>query len=154
LGHADLHLGNVLLKEDSLYLLDGYAVRPGGLRMRDLLLLAHSVSRFAGVSEILRGWEVLGEGRDIPRNNPVRRRLWRKAVGLCPSENRYYGRLRMGAWRGVFARHCKFPRRWAPVSRLDVSNPDWEREWPNLLARIDADQLDILKRTASGDVLA
>src|SRR5206468_4227225 len=31
---------------------------------------------------------------------------------------------------------------------------DWNREWENLLGRINADQLDILKRSASGDVLA
>jgi serine/threonine-protein kinase RIO1 len=42
LGHSDLHLGNFLLHDDKVYLLDGYAVRRGGLRLKDLLLLGHS----------------------------------------------------------------------------------------------------------------
>ena len=37
LGHEDLHLGNFLLKEGKVYLLDGYAVRLGGLLLRHLL---------------------------------------------------------------------------------------------------------------------
>jgi hypothetical protein len=35
-----------------------------------------------------------------------------------------------------------------------VTPEDWTREFPRLLDRIDADQLEILKRSPSGDVLA
>ena len=46
-GHEDLHLGNLLLREDKLYLLDGYAVDMRGLKLRHLYQLAHSVGRYA-----------------------------------------------------------------------------------------------------------
>src|SRR5207253_802189 len=56
LGHSDLHLGNFLLSDGKLYLLDGYAVRRGGLKTRDILLLGHSVSRFATTADKARAW--------------------------------------------------------------------------------------------------
>src|SRR5690349_20578473 len=37
LGHDDLHLGNFLLSEGKLHLLDAYAVRAGGLNMSDVM---------------------------------------------------------------------------------------------------------------------
>ena len=58
LGHSDLHLGNFLLHDDKVYLLDGYAVRRGGLRLKDLLLLGHS-ARQRATSDLLRGWQQL-----------------------------------------------------------------------------------------------
>jgi tRNA A-37 threonylcarbamoyl transferase component Bud32 len=154
LGHSDLHLGNILLKDDEVFLLDGYSVQPRGMKMRDVLLLAHSVSRFATRTEILRGWDILQGGRVPPRKNPVRKRHWRKFLESTTSENDYFGKLASIEWSGFFYKHNKFPRRWAPMSRSTVTPKDWAREWPNLLARIENDQLEILKRSASGDVLA
>lgn len=153
LGHSDLHLGNFLLKDGKLFLLDGYAVHGGGMTTKDILLLGHSVSRYATRTDIVRGWRLFSDG-PLPRKNKVRRRNWRKFLESSRGENPYFGRLRVGEWAGHFYRHAKFPRRWAPVSRLHVSHEDWEHEWPRLLARIEADQLEILKRSPSGDVLA
>ena len=36
---------------------------------------------------------------------------------------------------------------------MQFSREDWQNEWPNLVKRIESDQLTILKRTGSGDVL-
>jgi tRNA A-37 threonylcarbamoyl transferase component Bud32 len=154
LGHSDLHLGNLLLKDDKIYLLDGYSVHTGGLTMRDVQLLAHSVSRSATRTELLRGWNVLRGGIDMPRKNPVRKRQWRKFLQSAVRKNDYFGKFARRGWSGFFYKHNKFPRRWAPISRHDVGQEDWEREWSNLLARIENDQLELLKRSRSGDVLA
>ena len=78
LGHSDLHLGNFLLREGKVYLLDGYAVRKGGLRMKDLLLLGHSARRFATTADLLRGWFALTSGGRMPPVNRASKRLYRK----------------------------------------------------------------------------
>src|SRR5205823_4712355 len=66
LGHADLHLGNFLLSDGKLFLLDGYAVRRGGMRTRDVMLLGHSVARFATATDYVRAWRTFSSGT-IPR---------------------------------------------------------------------------------------
>lgn len=154
LGHSDLHLGNMLLSDGKVFLLDGYAVRPGGLKTDDILLLAHSVSRFATRTDVKRGWEMLMGEAPMPRKNAVRKRQWRKVLESCTRENRYFGRIESRGWGGVFTKHTKFPRRWSPFSQMDVSLEDWQREWPILFGKIESDQLDVLKRSPSGDVLA
>jgi tRNA A-37 threonylcarbamoyl transferase component Bud32 len=153
LGHRDLHLGNFLLHDGRLFLLDGYAVRRGGIDKNDLLLLGHSVTRFATTADVVRAWRTF-TGGPPPAKNPVRKRQWRKALEAAIKDNRYFGRLTAGDWRGHFCRHNKFPRRWSRVSAIDVSADDWQREWPKLLEAMNADTLHVLKRSRSGDVLA
>ena len=155
LGHNDLHLGNFLLKDGKLHLLDAYAVRPGGLKMSDVMLLGHSVNRYASVADLQRGWRALGnDDAPLPRRNPVSFKLWRKFIKQTRGDNAYFGRFRdADDWHGLFFKHSKFPRRWAPVSRLDVTEQQWRETWCELWARVDADQMTILKRSASGDVL-
>ena len=63
LGHSDLHLGNFLLQDDKLFLLDGYAVRKEGLRRSDVMQLGHSAARYATTTDLQRGWDVLGACR-------------------------------------------------------------------------------------------
>jgi hypothetical protein len=53
----------------------------------------------------------------------------------------------------VFFKHAKFPRRWAPVSRMDATHEQWQAAWRDLWGRVEADQLHVIKRSASGDVL-
>jgi tRNA A-37 threonylcarbamoyl transferase component Bud32 len=154
MGHEDLHLGNMLFSEGKIYLLDGYAVRFGGLTTSDVMKLAHSVQGVATRAELQRGWEILGPGGRMPMQNSVSERMWRKALEQARSENEYFGLMRFGDWRGVFFKHFKYPRRWAPASALVVSRTDWEKAWPELLERIEGDQLEVIKRGASGDVLA
>jgi tRNA A-37 threonylcarbamoyl transferase component Bud32 len=161
LGHDDLHLGNFLLHGGEgggagggrLYLLDAYAVRAGGLKMSDVMLLGHSVNRYATAADLQRGWTALGNDGPPPKRNPVSFKLWRKFRRQAMGENAYFGRFREGEWSGHFFKHSKFPRRWSPVSRLSVTEPQWRDAWRDLWARIDADQLHVIKRSASGDVL-
>ena len=153
LGHRDLHLGNFLLSDGKLFLLDAYAVRRGGIKQSDVMLLGHSVQRFATTADIVRAWKTFSGGFP-PDKNPVRRRQWRKALEASVGENRYFGRLDSGEWRGHFSKHDKFPRRWSPASGIDATPDDWQRAWPELLEAIEADRLEVLKRSRSGDVLA
>jgi tRNA A-37 threonylcarbamoyl transferase component Bud32 len=154
LGHNDLHLGNFLLSEGKLYLLDGYAVRGGGMRTREVLLLGLSVARFATTTDKLRGWQTFTDA-PIPKKNAVRKRQWRKQLQASIGDNAYFGRLPLSADLTAHTfKHAKFPRRWAPASLLDVSTEDWQRELPILLQSVERDELQVLKRSASGDVLA
>jgi tRNA A-37 threonylcarbamoyl transferase component Bud32 len=154
LGHDDLHLGNMLLREGKIYLLDGYAVRFGGLTTSNVMKLAHSAQGIATRTELQRGWDILGPGGRMPMRNPVSRRLWRKFSEQTRSENDYFGLLRFGQWRGVFFKRFKYPRRWAPASSLIIRAEEWHRAWPEILAKIESNQLTFIKRGASGDVLA
>jgi tRNA A-37 threonylcarbamoyl transferase component Bud32 len=153
-GHEDLHLGNLLHKDGKLYLLDGYAVRTGGLKMRHLLHLAHSVSRYASKTDLQRGWEQLGPGGPLPINNSVTTSLVESFISRITGENRYFGRIEIEDWRGSFFKHDKYPRRWSAASQLQIEREQWEKILPDLLQRIESDQLQVIKRSKSGDVLA
>lgn len=156
LGHEDLHLGNLLLKDGRVYLLDGYAVRKGGLRLEDLQFLAFAADAYVTRTELMRFWKALGNGngRDLPPKNPRARGIWKNLLDRVFRDDRYAGHLEMDGWSGHFFRHAKFPTRDNPASRLDVSQAEWEAEWPRLLTRIGANELEVYKRTRSGDVLA
>ena len=154
LGHEDLHLGNFLLADGKLFLLDGYAVRPGGMRATDLFLLGHSARRWATTADLQRGWNALGPGGRMPRVNPVSRALWDRFLGSVTRKGRYFGRLADGAWAGIYSKQSKYPHRWSAASQLDVTHDDWAVAWPTLLRQIERDELPVLKRSRSGDVLS
>jgi hypothetical protein len=154
LGHGDLHLGNMLLHDGEVYLLDAYAIRFGGLRLSDVMKLAHSVRRLATRTELQRGWNELGPGGPLPRRNPESRRQWRKLLKRVRRENDYFGLLKSGAWRGVFFKQYKYARRWSAASGLRISAEDWRTAWPKLLRQIESDELPVIKRGASGEVLS
>ena len=155
LGHEDLHLGNFLLRGGKLFLLDGYAVRLDGMRMRDLWMLGHSARRWATTADLRRGWDELGPGGPMPKVNPLSRTLWDRFLGSVTRKGRYFGRLADDAgWGGVYYKQAKYPHRWSAASQLDVSHEDWAREWPVLLDKMDRDELPVLKRSGSGKVLS
>jgi len=154
LSHSDLHLGNLLLHEKKVFLLDGYAVRTGGLKLDDVMLLGLSVSRFATRTDLQRGWELLGPGGRLPSVNPVAKRQWRKFLERSTGENRSFGRVEIDGWIGHYFKSHKFPRRWSRASRLHITDDDWRRQLPALLQRANSDQLELLKRSSSGDVVA
>ena len=155
LGHEDLHLGNFLLHQGKVYLLDGYAVRPGGLTQADVFRLWHNASRFATRTDLLRGWKLLGKDAPPPKHNPVSARVFRTFLSRVTADDRYFGRLDFGnGWRGVFFKRAKYPRPWSAASRQVFDGEQWQRQWPQLLARMNGDSLEVLKRTRSGDVLA
>jgi tRNA A-37 threonylcarbamoyl transferase component Bud32 len=154
LGHNDLHLGNMLLKNGEIYLLDAYAVRFGGLTTKDVMGIAHGVSRVATRTDLLRGWKKLEAGVPMPRKNTIAPRLRRKFLERTSRENDQFGLLAMGDWSGVYFKRARYPRRWGPASQLTVSGQDWEKEWPQLWEQIESGKMEVLKSSPSGDVLA
>jgi len=153
MGHDDLHLGNFFLANGKLYLMDGYAVRTGGLKLDQVLLLGHSAASFANKTDLLRGWYALTPGRALPTGNRVSRRLWANQIERATGENRYFGKFTDGVWTGSYVKRAT-PQRWSIASRLEFEKKDWDRAWPGLLKQINADTLTVLKRSDSGDVLS
>jgi tRNA A-37 threonylcarbamoyl transferase component Bud32 len=195
LGHEDLHLGNFLLHDNQLFLLDAYAVRAGGLRMRDLLMLGHSARRFATTADMIRGWTEVGLPGSPPPTNSVSQMLWKRFAQSITDSNRYFGSLKdpgsvaatplsppdsasengdagvaavvatdqpptstraaveRRGWSGFYCKRTKYSHRWSEISRLEISDDDWAREWPLLLEKIEKGQLPAIKRSRSGEVL-
>ncbi len=120
LGHSDLHLGNFLLSNGQVFLLDGYAVRKHGLRMSDVMQLGHSVESFATRTDLLRGWQLLGPGTKMPRRNTMSNGIFRRYIQRITGKNRYFGTIDAGEWNGVFFKHFKFAKRWSAVSKNGV----------------------------------
>src|SRR5207237_7077 len=79
---------------------------------------------------------------------------WNKFIARALVGNLYFGKIESGDWSGVFFRQFKYPHRWSAASRLEISEKEWQREWPALLQQIEADGLEVMKRSPSGDVLA
>jgi tRNA A-37 threonylcarbamoyl transferase component Bud32 len=156
LTHTDLHLGNFLLQTDSrrLYLIDGYAVRKGEPRYKDLLLLGHSAGLFATTNDLRRGWRMFYPEQPLPFRNTLSPKLWAKFLTKITGENRYFGRLRSDGWSGHFFKQTKQPRRWSQASHLHVTREQWAEAWPLLLGQIQRGELETIKRTPSGEVLA
>lgn len=152
LGHEDLHLGNLLLKDGKVYLLDGYAVR-WGMRGKDIYRLAHSATPFATTTDLLRGWNLLAGGA-MPKRNPLSPKLREAFLKRLGKESRYFGRLRFDDWSGVFFKFTKFAKRWSKASELTYNREEWKTLWPELWRKIDAGEFTVLKRSRSGDVLA
>ncbi len=153
-GHEDLHLGNFLLHDGRLYLLDAYAVQRDGLRMDHLMQLWHSVNRYATRTDLLRGWDELGPGGKPPRRNPVTAKLARALLARATSDNRYFGTISLGQWSGSFFKQEKLPRYWSNFSSMQFEENDWQAAIPILLGRIEADEFTVIKRSPSGDVLS
>jgi hypothetical protein len=89
----------------------------------------------------------------MPQSNPRTRAIWRSLLNRAFANDRYFGHLDSAGWSGHFFRHAKFPHRWSNVSRMDISEQDWQTAWPLLLKQIESDQLEVIKRSRSGDVL-
>lgn len=153
LGHSDLHLGNFLLSGGKVYLLDGYAVRPNGLRRSDVLQLGHSAAPFATRTDLLRGWRRLRNTEPMPRINTVSRGFWNTSIRRATGENRYFGQLHSEGFTGVFYKQAGFPRRWSVASRIESTADHWQQLWPDIWKKIQADAFEVIKRTRSGDVL-
>jgi len=151
LGHEDLHLGNFLLADGKLYLLDGYALRPD-MRPRDLFKLAYAARSFATRTDLLRAWRLLGEG-PLPQHNPLAREFRDEFLKRITGDNRYFGPLQFDQWAGQYFRSYKYPRYWSSASAIKVEDADWRAAWPKLLHQIERDELRIVKRSPSVDVL-
>ncbi len=157
LGHGNLQLGSFLLQDGRVYLADAEAVHGAGLLMDDLLLLALSAAPYATLAEMQRAWNMLGPGGAMPELNRRGPSAWRSEMQRLFADGDGFGRLEWsgngGQWSGMFFKRTGLPQRWSTVSRLEISQADWEAAWPDLKTRIDADELKVLKRGRSGDVL-
>jgi tRNA A-37 threonylcarbamoyl transferase component Bud32 len=112
------------------------------------------VKRYATRGDLLRGWHTLSVGAQPPRKNVAAPRRIRKFLEQTGRDNRYFGRLSINGWSGHFFKHSKFPRRWSRLSQLNVTPEELTRVWTDLHARIERDELNVLKRSRSGDVLS
>ncbi|MDB5319623.1 MAG: hypothetical protein JWN40_1254, partial [Phycisphaerales bacterium] len=163
-GHDDLHLGNFLRSPTGVHLLDAYAVTPGGLRMRQILRLGHSIARYATRQDIQRGWALLAPHSKMPGANDISPTIWRKSLDRIRGGNAYFGKVKTieprrhedtkEKWAGVCFKSWKYPHRFAPMSRMEIAERDWEREWPLLWAKAQGGLLEVIKSSASGDVWA
>jgi hypothetical protein len=168
-GHDDLHLGNFLRDEKGdVQLLDAYAVTAGGLKMRQILKLGHSVARYATRQDVMRGFALLAPHSEMPRANDLSPEIWKKFLRRIwgGAGNRHFGRVtreitpssqeakKPRGWGGVCFKKWKYPYRFSMASRMEISEKDWEREWPLLLARMEGGLLEVIKSSRSGDVLA
>lgn len=70
---------------------------------------------------------------------------------LLPGE---IGRVQVGPWRGECFCRTDMPAPWSANSLRTFSPAQWQAAWPALLEQIDNDQLSVVKRCESGDVLA
>ena len=152
LGHEDLHLGNFVIHEGKVFLIDAYSMRQP-MRPRDLFRLAYGARAFATRTDLLRAWRLLAGG-PLPRSNPLTREFRNDFLKRIDADNRYFGRLQFGEWSGHCFRSYKYPRYWSAASAIRVTDAYWQAAWPSLLSQLDRDELQILKRTRSGDVLA
>ena len=109
-GHNDLHLGNFLKDDNGVYLLDAYAVATGGLQMKQILRLWHSVARYATRQDLVRGFAMLKPHSERPRANDLSPSIWRKFLRRIKGGNRYFGKVTASeSWSGVCFKRWKYP---------------------------------------------
>lgn len=156
LRHRDLHLGNFLLSEGKLFLLDAYAVERGPIRQADVLKLGHSVREFATRTDVLRAWRIWNPDSDPPKENPLSRREWKKSLGRIWGDNRYFGRFGDRQWKGTFVRRFKYLKAWSPMSGREWTPEDWRQAWEGLLDQIANGKTTVvegMRQTLSGQMV-
>ena len=155
LGHARLELNAFATDAmGRMMIADGEPITRKGLRLEQVLRLAHSARRVATTGDVLRAWGTFGFGAEMPQENKYSFRAWRRfGRWAARGENKYFGQLSIGEWRGRFTKRAEFLLPWAAVTRLTIDRGVWEASWPTLLTEIANDQLEVLKRGDNGDVL-
>lgn len=170
-GHDDLHLGNFLRDENgNVHLLDAYAVTAGGLKMKQILKLGHSVARYATRQDLKRGYTLLAPNSQMPRANDLSPVIWKKFLRRItgPKGDRHFAKVEeleprsdegtkkndSRTWQGVCFQSWKYPYRFSPASRMKITPQDWQHEWPLLLSQMEGGLLEVLKTSRSGDVLS
>lgn len=154
LGHDRLSLGDLLVKDDQVFLLGASAVHKNGLNLSDLQRLELSARPHATRTDLQRLWNRLGPAGRMPPRNPLGPRVWRKASERAFEEGWSVGELANQGWNGFFFKQTRLPRRWSPASRLEISESDWQRAFPLMLQQIESGQFEVLKVGPSADVFA
>lgn len=153
MGDHDLHLGNFLVRDGEVFLIDAYPVHRKGMLLRDVLFLANSAAGIATRTDLLRGWNILGAGGRVPKRNRPLQKVYRKLMSRIYGDNRYFTRLEIDGWVGAAIKRHAAPRRWSPVSQMQFDGADWASAWRRLKRSIDTGELRVLKTSRSGDVL-
>ena len=153
LGHGGLRLDQFIVSDGRVCLEDGALVHSQGLRMNEVYALAADAGRFISRTDLLRAWQRLGSGGDLPENNPLLPRLRRQWLHQALGENDQFGRLASGVWTGHYYKSSPRAFRWSLASRLTFAHKDWAEAWPLLLKQIEAGQFETIKEGDSGTVL-
>lgn len=149
-GHTDLRLSSFLVTGDGRVLvLDGVGITGGGMTVEHLMRLAHDAGPLLTRADRLRAWRMLEPNAGNPP--PDKHRVKRFWADVRRDQTQP---VRVGEWTGHFrVRHSR-PLPWSVASQLELNELEWQREWPRLQEMILADQLEVLKRDESGEVLA
>jgi tRNA A-37 threonylcarbamoyl transferase component Bud32 len=154
LGHRDLSLESFMILDGNVLFYDVGGIHPGFLRKIEVMRLAHSASRFLTRGEVFRFWKELGSGGVPPKRNRAAGPVLRRIAWTCVRGNENVRPIQFGPWKGVFTSTFDRGLRYAAASRMTVSEPDWQRALPGLIAAMDARRFETLKRDLSGEVVA
>ena len=148
LGHDDLRPSSFLIVDDRALLADAVGIVKGGLTREHLLRFAHAAGASLSRADRLRGWRRLVPAGDVPPRDRHQARRFRRDLAGEEVEP-----LMVREWRGRFlaAGHAA---EWSPASRVRITADDWQREWPKLVAAMRRDEMHVMKRDGSGDVLS
>ncbi|MBC7785309.1 MAG: hypothetical protein H7144_15865 [Burkholderiales bacterium] len=147
-GHASLSPASFLIRDGDMILHDVLDLKTEGLSDEHLMQFAHAAESRATRADRLRVWRALMDDKPIPRDR-ARNARYKKDLRTDPIQS-----IGIDDWRATFRARPVEPLAYSQASRLSIEASDWQREWPRLVARINADQLEVLKRDRSGDVLA
>lgn len=154
LGHRTLGLNSFLVANEKVYFNGAGGLRSGGMKLNDLLHLAQDASRYVSRGDLLRGWSQIEPDQFPPLKNSASPKWWNRLANASLGENDDFGQMQVGEWSGSFVKTSQFGCAWSVASRLSPTARDWESAWPILLEQIQSQQLTVLKRDPSGEVLS
>lgn len=153
LGHANLHPRHLLVHGGRVLLNEAVGLHKGNLWMKEILELSAALAPHASRTDLQRGWNTLGPGGRMPRDNArLGAHLRRQFRQLLAPPN--VVPLQHDGWQGHCFCRTPCPRSWSHASSLQLDVRDWSQAFATLLQQLDSDQLESLRRGHSGDVLA
>lgn len=148
LSHDSLSLSSFIWHAGEVKVLDARDLTSATLTPEQLMRFAHNLVPYATRADLLRGWRAVAGDQPIPTDRHTIKR-YAQDLKSDPIE-----RIKIAGWAGRFKSQHDRRLDWSVASGLTISAADWENEWGRILQRLHADQFDILKRDASGDVLS
>lgn len=150
LGYEGLSLSSFVWHDQKVFLLDGAGVRSEVLTTEQLMQFVHRIEPWVSRSDKLRGWRLIRRNQqDVPPHDRMKIRRYQRDLRNDSTQF-----IRIDQWSGWFKSSHDRPLDYSPASHLNIAAEDWQREWPRLIQSIRADQLEILKSDASGDILS
>jgi hypothetical protein len=149
LGHNALSPAAFAFAGDAVRLCEPAGVTREGLTEDQLWQMAHAFGGVATTADRVRLFRRLTPEARLPTRDARAAKRFasdRKSDSIEP--------LQIGEWRGRFRTAARRPAEWSLASTLSIAAAEWRREWPLLVERVAAGQVEILKSDASGDVLA